>query len=131
MLLSTHYKRKLWILGPILFICLVFPMLSIGEYSFNADEISAKSWMKLETENRAYFLLGFLAGLEHVSHAEGRAIAINRSLSVNEMSSQVYRELLTHPELREGPIGPIIVHTLNFEIIDVRSGPQTCFARII
>ncbi|WP_447968134.1 hypothetical protein [Nitrospira sp. M1] len=99
-------------------LCFLFTItLSVsaqGQDSFilNADDTQAKKWMELSTQNRASFVFGFLAGLDHVYNAQDLVVTLKRPLSAQELSSEVYKSLLDQPELRNGPIDEIILHAL-------------------
>jgi hypothetical protein len=89
------------------------PSISQGTYIVNADDIQADRWMKLPAQNRASFVMGFLAGLDHVYNSQGLVVTLKRSLSAQELSRQVYKSLLDQPEIRTGPIDEIILNALN------------------
>ena len=69
--------------------------------------------MGLSPDKRASFVMGFLAGLDHVYNSMGLVVTLNRSLSAQELSSEVYSSLLDQPELRTGPIDKIILNALS------------------
>ncbi len=109
----------------LLLVAWTVPSSSQGTYIVNADDIQADRWMKLPTQNRSSFVMGFLAGLDHVYNAQGLVVTLKRSLSAQELSRQVYKSLLDQPELRTGPIDEIILNALNNVLyITDRSGRQ-------
>ncbi|WP_454061517.1 hypothetical protein [Candidatus Nitrospira salsa] len=84
-----------------------------GAFILNADDVQAKKWMELTPQNRASFVFGFLAGLDHVYNAQGLVVTLKRPLSAQELSAEVYKSLLDQPELRTGPIDEIILNALD------------------
>ncbi|GJL61985.1 MAG: hypothetical protein NPIRA04_06390 [Nitrospirales bacterium] len=99
------------------------PSKGQGAFILNADDIQANKWMELSPENRASFVFGFLAGLDHVYNTQGLVVTLKRSLSAQELSAEVYKSLLDHPELRTGPIDEIILNALdNLLSISNKSG---------
>ncbi len=106
--------RRLW--GILLFLFIVFPASSVGQYAYYADTTPAKEWMNLKQEHRAFFTLGFLAGVEYAYKEEGKVLSFTENRSMKEVTHLVYSELLAHPELREGPIGLIIANILNYQV---------------
>lgn len=92
---------------------LSLPSKGQGAFILNADDIQANKWMELSPENRASFVFGFLAGLDHVYNAQGLVVTLKLPLSAQELSSEVYKSLLDQPELRTGPIDEIILNALD------------------
>lgn len=89
------------------------PSKGHGAFILNADDVQAKKWMELTPHNRASFVFGFLAGLDHVYNAQGLVVTLKRPLSAQELSAEVYKSLLDQPELRTGPIDEIILNALD------------------
>ncbi|MEJ2071338.1 MAG: hypothetical protein P8X65_12955 [Syntrophobacterales bacterium] len=73
-------------------------------------DMEAKGWMAWPTEVRTVFVMGYLVGVSHSVGVFDYALYSKgqRPFSCNELSDKVYQHLLRNPELRAGPIGPII-----------------------
>ena len=113
---SLHPQRILILFILMFFLLTSLPTQGRGAYILNADDIQAKIWMKLDPEKRASFVMGFLAGLDHVYNSMGLIVTLNRALSAKELSAEVYTSLLNQPELRAGPIDKIILNALDHVI---------------
>ena len=111
-------KTIRWVLGVLLIILIVYPASSVGQYAYNADKTPAKEWMKLKHDHRAFFILGFLAGIEHAHSEGGKVITFSKNQSTKEVTQRVYEELLSSPELRQGPIGLIIANVLRYQVTE-------------
>jgi hypothetical protein len=83
----------------------------------DACEIPASTWMRLGESGRMLFVTGYIAGLEQSAKFMGGKIMATKTIQYKEMSQIVYRHLLAHPELREGPIGEIILDALRGKLI--------------
>ncbi|MGO8763260.1 MAG: hypothetical protein ACLQUS_14845 [Desulfobaccales bacterium] len=77
----------------------------------------ASTWMQLEATNRMIFVTGFLAGIDQTCRFMGGKVLQTGNMTYEEMSQTVYRHLLAHPELREGPIGEIILNALRGRLV--------------
>ncbi len=109
----------------IFFLVLFLSVSSTAENRFilNADETEAKKRMELPTRSRAAFVFGFLAGLDHLYNSTGLIVTMKRPLSAEELADELYKSLLSQPELRNGPIDQIILHALDdIIVISTKSG---------
>ncbi len=89
-----------------------FTLVREGAFILNADDIQGMKWMRLSRENRSSFVLGFLAGLDHVYNSAGLFISLRHSLSALELGDEVYKGLLEQPDLSTGPMDAIILSSL-------------------
>ena len=83
----------------------------------NACEMPASTWMKLDADSRMIFVTGYIAGIDQTARFMGGKIVQTGNMNYGEMGETVYRHLLAHPELREGPIGEIILDALRGRLV--------------
>jgi hypothetical protein len=84
-----------------------------GAFPLRTHDIQGRDWMTLSPENRSSFVLGFLAGLDHVYNSAGLILTLRHSLSAEELADHIYRSLLEQPDIRTGPLDKIILYSLD------------------
>jgi hypothetical protein len=77
----------------------------------------ASEWMQQDELHRNIFVMGFVAGLEQSARFLGGGIRQTGLLTYDEMGKIIYRHLMAHPELRQGPIGEIILDALRGRLV--------------
>lgn len=73
----------------------------------------ASVWVQLERSNRTAYVVGSLSGVQHVLQYIGMDIRLRVDVTADDLSTAVYTKLLAEPELRQGPIGFIIMDALS------------------
>lgn len=74
------------------------------------SDLPAARWMQSSAEERDVFVGGFLAGVQYVLNGLGMDVRSRGSgWTAATLSREVYLKLLREPELRQGPIGPILM----------------------
>lgn len=77
------------------------------------SDLPAIKWMQSTEGERVVFVGGFLAGVQYVLNGLGMDVRSTGSgWTATTLSQEVYLKLLREPELRQGPIGPILMEAV-------------------